>query len=182
MWEQPLQVFTPDTVRLSKLCIFAAQSYRLKPLEGIDLLALQSFLHLSKDQKGNVVVLDPLRRRQVIATPEEIVRQLWIIHLTRILQLNQKLIAVERAFNLNGLTKRFDLVVFKNDTLPLLLAEFKAPGISITQAVFDQIAHYNMKWEVPYSLVSNGQQHYCFRLDHDSKGFVWEEGLPFSIG
>jgi hypothetical protein len=152
----------------------------LKPLEGIDLLSLQSFLHLSKDPKGHVVILDPLRRRKVVATQEEIVRQLWIIYFTKIIQLNQKLIAVERAFNLNGLTKRFDLVAFKNDTRPYLLAEFKAPGISISQAVFDQVAHYNMKWEVPFSLVSNGQEHYCFRIDHDSKGFVWEETLPFT--
>lgn len=126
------------------------------------------------------MVLDPLRKRQVIATPEEIVRQLWIIYLLQILKINPRLIAVERAFNLHGLTKRFDLVVFSNDTTPLILAEFKGPGIPITQHVFDQIGHYNMKWKVPYSLVSNGQEHYCFRLDHDARTFIWEETLPFA--
>ena len=152
----------------------------MKPLPGIELLPLQSFLHLSKDPRGNVVVLDPLRKRSVIATPEEIVRQLWIIYLMQVVGISQKLIAVERAFNLNGLTKRFDLVVFGNDTIPVVLAEFKGPGIPITQRVFDQIAHYNMKWNVPYSLVSNGQEHYCFRLDHDARTFIWEDTLPFA--
>jgi hypothetical protein len=151
----------------------------LKPLSGIDLLPLQSFLHLSKDDKGNVVVLDPLRKRKIITTPEEIVRQLWIIYFTQILSINHRLIAVERAFNLNGLTKRFDLVIFGKDTIPLLLAEFKAPGITISQSTFDQIAHYNMKWNVPYSLISNGQEHYCFRVDHDAKTYLFEDILPF---
>jgi len=114
----------------------------------------------------------------MIATPEEIVRQLWIAYFTEYLKVNPKLIAIERAFSIHGLDKRFDLVIFSNTTMPVLLAEFKAPGVKITQSTFDQIAQYNMALHVPFSLVSNGMQHFCFQVDDDKKGFVWQNQLP----
>jgi hypothetical protein len=85
---------------------------------------------------------------------------------------------VERGFSLYGLKKRLDLIIFNKAAHPRLLAEFKAPGIRITQSAFDQIAQYNMKWKVPYALLSNGQEHFCFSIDEKKKGFNWEERLP----
>lgn len=113
-----------------------------------------------------------------MATPEEIVRQLWIAYFLEVLKVNSKMIAAERAFELHGLKKRFDLVIFRKDTTPLLLAEFKAPDVTISQAVFDQVALYNMKWEVPYALISNGREHFCFRIDSASKSYLFESKLP----
>jgi hypothetical protein len=149
------------------------------PLSGIDLLSLQSSLRYQKDKSGLNRIFDPVRKRYFIPTPEEVVRQLWILYLTEIRKLNPKLIAAERAFNINGLDKRFDLVVFDKSTHPTMLAEFKSPGTKITQTTFDQIAQYNMKLQVPYSLVSNGREHYCFRIDDEARQFVWEKDLPF---
>lgn len=149
----------------------------MQPL-AIDLLPFQSGLRYQKDKNGLTKVFDPLRKRYFIATPEEIVRQLWIIYLVEYLKINPKLIAIERAFSINQLNKRFDLVIFSNTTKPVLLAEFKAPGVKITQSSFDQIAQYNMALQVPYSLVSNGMQHFCFQIDDDRKGFVWQKDLP----
>ena len=144
----------------------------------IDLLPLQSTLRYQKDKNGLTQVFDRLRKKYMIATPEEVVRQLWIIYLIDTLKINPKLIAIERAFSINQLKKRFDLVIFSNDTKPILLAEFKGPGIKITQSTFDQIAQYNMALQVPYSLVSNGMQHYCFQIDDLKKEFVWQKELP----
>jgi hypothetical protein len=149
----------------------------VQPL-NLDLLPFQSGLRYQKDKNGLTKVFDPLRKRYFIATPEEIVRQLWIVYLVEYLALNPKLIAIERAFSINQLNKRFDLVIFSNTTKPVLLAEFKAPGVKITQSAFDQIAQYNMALQVPYSLVSNGMQHFCFQIDNDRKGFVWQKELP----
>ena len=151
----------------------------MTPLTGIDLLSLQSTLKYSRDRKGQSLVLDPVRRKFVRATPEEIVRQLWIAHFVNLTKVNIKLISVERVFNIDGMLRRFDLVIFDKSTHPVLLAEFKAPGIKIQQSVFDQIARYNMQLHVPYSLVSNGSQHYCFQIDDEKKGFVWQEELPW---
>jgi len=149
----------------------------VQPL-NLDLLPFQSGLRYQKDKNGLTKIFDPLRKRYFIATPEEIVRQLWIVYLVDYLKLNPKLIAIERAFSINQLNKRFDLVIFSNTTKPVLLAEFKAPGVKITQSAFDQIAQYNMTLQVPYSLVSNGMQHFCFQIDDDRKGFVWQKELP----
>jgi hypothetical protein len=150
----------------------------LLSLKNIDLLALQSGLKTSKDASGAAMVFDPVRRRNVRTTPEELVRQLWILYFLETLHINPKLIAVERSFMINGMTRRFDLVIFDKATQPFLLAEFKAPGIMINQIVFDQVGHYNMELKVPYSLVSNGSQHYCFRIDDDKRGFVFLPEIP----
>lgn len=149
------------------------------PLDDIDLLALQSSLKLGRDSVGNTVAWDPLRKKYIRTNPEEMVRQLWILYLLEILKLNRKLIAVERAFTIMGMRRRFDLVIFDASTHPVLLAEFKGPEIPIRQSAFDQIARYNMQLQVPYSLVSNGTMHYCFKIDDERKEFVWQEKLPF---
>ncbi len=150
-------------------------------LTGIDLLPLQTSLKYSRDRKGQVLVLDPVRRKFVRATPEEIVRQMWIAHFINIVMVNIKLISVERVFMIEGMLRRFDLVIFDKSTHPVLLAEFKAPGIKIQQSTFDQIARYNMQLHVPYSLISNGSQHYCFQIDDEKKGFIWQKELPIRI-
>ena len=147
-------------------------------LADIDLLPLQSSLKYSRDRKGQLLVLDPVRRKFIRATPEEIVRQLWIVYFLNITKVNIKLISVERVFNIDGMLRRFDLVIFDKSTHPVLLAEFKGPGIKIHQSAFDQIARYNMQLQVPYSLISNGSLHYCFKIDNVAKGFVWQKSLP----
>ena len=149
-------------------------------LQDIDLLSLQSSLKLRSDQKGVSLVFDPLRKNYFPTTPEEIVRQLWILYFLDVLKLNARLIAVERAFQTNGFSRRFDLVIFDKSTHPVLLTEFKGPGVKISQSTFDQIARYNMKLQVPYSLISNGSNHYCFRIDNEKKGFEWQQKLPFA--
>jgi len=148
-------------------------------LQHIDLLPFQSSLRYQKDKSGLTQVFDSIRKKFLIATPEEIVRQFWINYFTEFLKINPKLIAIERAFDIHGLQKRFDLVIFSKTTQPVLLAEFKAPGVKITQSTFDQIAQYNMALHVPYSLVSNGRVHYCFQIDDERKEFVWLKELPF---
>ena len=147
-------------------------------LQHIDLLSLQSGLKYGKDENGIAVVFDRVRRKNVRATPEEIVRQLWIIYFLENLKLNPKLIAVERSFNILGKQRRFDLVIFDKTAKPVLLAEFKAPEVQVTQLTFDQIGHYNMELRVPYALVSNGSQHYCFIIDDDRRGFEFLEDIP----
>ena len=151
-------------------------------LTGIDILSLQRSLKINSDKHGLSVVFDPLRRKYILTTPEEIVRQLWIIYFLDVALVSKKLMAVERKFQFNGMTRRFDLVIFDKSTHPVLLAEFKGPGIRINQSTFDQIARYNMQLQVPYSLISNGSQHYCFQIDDEKKVFVWQDTIPVMSG
>ena len=105
-------------------------------------------------------------------------RQLWVLYFLEVRSINPKLIAVERSIKINGVSRRFDLVLFDKSTAPVLLAEFKAPDVLINQAVFDQVGHYNMELRVPYSLVSNGSKHYCFRVDEEKKRFEFLNDIP----
>ena len=149
-------------------------------LQHIDLLSLQSGLKYGKDENRIAVVFDRVRRKNVRAAPEEIVRQLWIIYFLENLKLNPKLIAVERSFMIQGRQRRFDLVIFDKTAKPVLLAEFKAPEVKVTQLTFDQIGHYNMELQVPFALVSNGSQHYCFVIDDEKRGFEFLTEIPLS--
>jgi hypothetical protein len=147
-------------------------------LNGIDLLSLQSGLKIGHDNKGNANVFDPLRKGYFPITPEEMVRQLWILYFLDVMLISKKLMAVERAFQHSGFTRRFDLVIFGRTTTPALLCEFKAPSVRITQSTFDQIARYNMQLHVPFSLISNGTSHYCFQIDDENRRFVWMDHIP----
>lgn len=151
----------------------------MHPLAPIDLLSLQPGLKLATGSANHTTVFDPVRRKYVPATPEEVVRQLWLLYFLHHLSLNPKLIAVEREISVHGFRRRFDLVIFNRNTTPILLAEFKAPDVALRQHVFDQVARYNMQLHVPYALISNGTQHYCFQIDEAREAFIFLDSLPF---
>ncbi|MBK8499532.1 MAG: type I restriction enzyme HsdR N-terminal domain-containing protein [Flavobacteriales bacterium] len=116
-------------------------------------------------------VFDPVRRKWVALTPEEWVRQHFINHLVQDKGCPASLIAVETALVLNELSKRADVLVHAADGHPVALVECKAPGVRISQSVFEQAARYNVVFKVRWLLVTNGLKHYCCRVDH-SKGNV----------
>ena len=61
---------------------------------------------------------------------------------------------------------------------PLVIVEYKAPHINITNTVFDQIARYNMVLRVEYLIVSNGLNHYCCKIDYNNRAYTFLEGIP----
>lgn len=118
--------------------------------------------------RGNGVlkVYDPLRKKYVTMTPEENVRQHFVSWLVNNLHYPASLIANEIGINLNGTRKRCDTVVFKRDGSPLMIVEYKAPEVSLTQNVFDQIVRYNLCLRANYLVVSNGLRHYICSIDY----------------
>lgn len=122
-------------------------------------------LRLIRD-KDNIKVFDNLRKKYVALTPEEYVRQHFTGWLSDCLHYPPSLMANEIGIELNGTKKRCDSVVFNPDGTPLMIIEYKAPSIEITQAVFDQIVRYNMVLKARYLTVSNGLKHYCCVIDY----------------
>ncbi len=114
------------------------------------------------------LIYDSLRRKFVALTPEEWVRQHFVHYLVGMCGYPQELLANEVALQLNGTLKRCDTVIYRRDLSPLMIVEYKAPTVDITQRVFDQIARYNIAMRVRYLTVSNGLTHYCCRVDYDS--------------
>jgi len=123
-------------------------------------------------------ILDPVRHKFVTLTPEEWVRQHLISYLTHVKGYPVSIIGVEKQLILNKLPKRFDLVIFKRNGTPLLLAECKAPGVEITEKAFDQAARYNMLLQADYFLITNGLEHYPCRIDYENKQYIFIEDVP----
>jgi hypothetical protein len=131
-----------------------------------------------RDVNNRQEIFDPIRRKFVMLTPEEWVRQNLIAYLTQVKGYPVSMIGVEKQLLLNKLPKRFDLVVFGRNASPFLLAECKAPGIEITEKTFDQAARYNMLLQAEYFLITNGLEHYTCRIDYERKQYIFIEDIP----
>lgn len=141
-------------------------------------LNLPSFDINVKKIGGKLSILDPLRRKFVALTPEEWVRQHFVNFLLREKGYPAALIANEIQIDLNKLKKRCDSVVYNRDLSPLMIIEYKAPDVDITQQVFDQIVRYNIVLKVKYLIVSNGLNHYCCIMDYDKQSFNYLSEIP----
>lgn len=117
-------------------------------------------------------VYDALRRKWVALTPEEWVRQNFTAFLVAHRGYPAGLLANEVGLRLNGTLKRCDGLVYDRRLRPLVVMEYKAPHVAITQKVFDQIARYNIVVGAPYLIVSNGMRHYCCRLGSGGYSFL----------
>ncbi len=127
---------------------------------------------------GKLYIFDALRKKQLVLTPEEWVRQHWVHHLTDAMKYPKSLISLEGGLRLHELNKRSDLVVFDPSGHKILMAEFKAPSVKISQAAFDQIANYNIVHRIPLLLVSNGLDHYYCEVDFETRTFRFLPELP----
>ncbi len=124
-------------------------------------------------------ILDVLRHRYVALTPEEWVRQHFVHFLIEHRNFPAALLANEIQLKVAGKTLRADTVLYNKQMRPIMIVEYKAPNIAITQKVFDQITAYNMLLHVYYLVVTNGQQHYIFCISHDGKKYLPLEDVPF---
>ncbi len=127
---------------------------------------------------GRLQVYDRCRTRWVALTPEEWVRQHFVNMLINHKGYHQGRVANEISITLNGTSRRCDTVVFDRDRQPLIIVEYKAPDIPVTQAVFDQIVRYNMVLHARYLAVSNGLTHYCCEIDYANKSAQFIKEIP----
>ncbi|MBL4675962.1 MAG: type I restriction enzyme HsdR N-terminal domain-containing protein [Mucilaginibacter sp.] len=130
------------------------------------------------DDNGKLSIFDELRKKQIVLTPEEWVRQHFVQYLIKEKGYPKGLIKLEGGLKLNGLAKRTDIVVFNPAGERILLVECKAPSIAISQATFDQAARYNMVHKVALMAVSNGLQHYYCSIDHQTESYSFLKELP----
>lgn len=135
-------------------------------------------LKLTQNQ-NKVYVFDVLRKKKLILTPEEWVRQHWIHFLHTHKSYPLSLMKTEGGLILNELQKRSDLLIYNNKGEKVLLAEFKAPHIKITASTFEQISNYNTIHKIPLLLVSNGLEHYFCKVDFESGTYEFISDLPF---
>lgn len=123
-------------------------------------------IHIKTKMEGDKEWLwDVVRTKYVVAGPEEWVRQQVVHYLLEKKNVPKALIAVEKTVQVNGLNKRFDILVYDQKTQPLLMVECKAPKIDLDEKTFEQISRYNLSLKVPYWFVTNGLKNYCCYFD-----------------
>lgn len=128
---------------------------------------------------GRMEIFDSLRRRYVALTPEEWVRQHFIHYLTDHLHYPAALLANEVSLTVNGTTRRCDSVLYdKNGGRPRVIVEYKAPDVTITQDVFNQINSYNSVLHADYLIVSNGIRHFCLHMDYKNLTADYLPSIP----
>jgi hypothetical protein len=142
-----------------------------------DLLQFQNRLRLSK-KDDTTYVYDPIRRKDIVLLPEELVRQLVLLHLLEKKRYPANRIRVEIGIELNGLKKRCDIVVFNQGVQPWLLIECKSPKVPVDQKVFEQAAAYNLQLLAPFLVVTNGLATYCAQLNFEQKSFEYLPDFP----
>ncbi len=131
-----------------------------------------------KNTENKISIFDVIRKKFVILTPEEWVRQHVVHFLITEKHYPPHLIAVEKQLKINDLIKRFDVLVFDSDAKPLVLIECKAPKITINQTVFDQIARYNLTIDAKYMMVTNGLTHYYSIMNNSLEKYDFLRDLP----
>lgn len=141
-------------------------------------LNLPSFdIRLQRDDEG-VKIFDRLRKKFIILTPEEWVRQHFVNYLINHKGFPESLMANEIGITLNGTRRRCDTVVFDKHGSPMVIVEYKASSIVISQSTFDQIVRYNMVLHARYLIVSNGMNHYFCRIDYDNMSYDFLKEVP----
>jgi hypothetical protein len=130
------------------------------------------------DQNGQLSLFDEIRKRNIIITPEEWVRQHFVQYLIREKNYPKSLIKLEGGHKLYGKQKRSDIIAFNSIGDKVLLVECKAPSVTIDQKVFDQVARYNIVHKIALLAVTNGLQHFYCRVNFEQKNYQFIEELP----
>ena len=127
---------------------------------------------------GTTQVFDQVRKKYLVLTPEEWVRQHFIHYLNQEKNYPLGLMGVELMVKYNGMQTRADIVLYTTEGKPNMIVECKAPNVKITQDTFYQIARYNLKLRVEFLVVTNGIRHFCCQMDYKKNEINFLEEIP----
>lgn len=141
-------------------------------------LNLPRYAYKLKRDGDSVSIFDPLRRKYVTLTPEEWVRQHFVSFLISCKGYPAGRMGNEISLVVNRQKRRCDTIVYDGRGEPMVIVEYKAPQVAITQSVFDQIVRYNMVLKVKYLIVSNGLRHYACRINYTDNSYEFLKDIP----
>jgi hypothetical protein len=141
-------------------------------------LNLPTYNFKLKSNENKTLIFDKLRKKYMVLTPEEWVRQHFVQFLIEEKKYPISLIAIEKQLMINNRKKRTDILIFNSEGKPDIIVECKAPSIKITQAAFDQIARYNLKLQANYLIVTNGLEHFYCKMDFENETYIFLKEIP----
>lgn len=110
-----------------------------------------------KNENGKPYIFDAIRKKWLLLTEEEWVRQNFIAYLVKELSYPSSLIALEKEIELNGRKKRFDILIYDREHNPWMLVECKATEINLSEDVLQQVLRYNVSVPVQFVVITNGK-------------------------
>ncbi len=130
-------------------------------------------------KNGKQFIWDGIRKKMLVLTPEEWVRQNFIRFLTRVMHYPASLLALEKEIRLASRKKRCDIIVYKK-AVPWMIVECKETRVPLNQKTLEQIINYNMSLQVPYLVLTNGETTYAVQRDSTSWNYIrtlppWKE-------
>ncbi len=131
-----------------------------------------------KNSENKISIFDRIRKKFIILTPEEWVRQHTILYLINEKKYPESLINVEKTIKVNNLVKRYDIVIFNPNGSIFLIVECKSSSVKINQNTFDQIARYNISLEAEYLMVTNGLDHYYCQINYSKESYTFLKDIP----
>ena len=134
-----------------------------------------------KQENGKDLIFCLVRKRWLIITPEEWVRQNFLLHLTEVLNYPPALIAVEKQLNLGTMLKRFDIVVYDRNSKPFMLVECKEMNVALTQETIYQLLRYQTVLQANVLVVTNGSLCAAYQKDGNDFSLINDQ-LPYFPG
>jgi type I site-specific restriction endonuclease len=141
-------------------------------------MLIKLFQERIRHKEGQIYVFDPIRKRDILLTPEEEVRQCLLDYLILEKKYSKSLIKIEGGLRVNALKKRTDIIIYDSDSQPYLLIECKAPSVQLDAQTIKQAGNYNSEIKAPFLAISNGAQHFCFSIDFETKTSVQLADFP----
>ena len=123
-----------------------------------------------------IYVWDVVRRKNLLLTPEEWVRQ-HFLHFLMSQGYPLSSIATEAGLYVNRQLRRTDILIYRNNQ-PVLLVECKAPHVKVSQDTFDQASRYNLELKTSNLVITNGLEHYVARVESEIKGYRLMPEIP----
>jgi hypothetical protein len=130
------------------------------------------------NDKGKTEIFDSIRKKWLLLTPEEWVRQYFVNFLIEHKKFPASLMAIEKGLKVNNLAKRTDIVQYNRQGKPIVIVECKAPNIKITEDTFAQAAMYNLQMKVDYLIMTNGITHFCCKIDNATHKLQYLKDVP----
>lgn len=141
-------------------------------------LNLPNYPFRIKQNLGKNFIFDEIRKKFLVLTPEEWVRQHVVQYLIQIKKYPRSLIQLEGGLKLHSTAKRSDILIYNNRGEKIMLVECKSPFVKISQDTFDQIARYNVTHQVQWLFVSNGLEHHCCEIDFANSNYRFVDEIP----
>lgn len=146
-------------------------------LLSLDIIKFKEELQI-KELDGKRMIFCLIRKKWLVITPEELVRQLTLFSLIKEKGFSRTNINVEKALSINKTMKRFDIVVYSKSAAAQILIECKAPNVKLNQAVFDQAGQYNLQLKAPFLLVTNGVTAYSTKINFETRKVEFLDQIP----